>query len=274
METLIRPPTRRDFLRGAGALGAAMVSCQSAIRPDPYGGFRMGMESWCLRAFGLEETLAKYRELGLSYAEIYPPSHMPVTADPAAIARYKAALDREGVTPWAIWGDFTGDHEANRAVFEFARAFGARVLPGDLTPDAFESVDRLAREYGLKVAIHNHGPESLYDKISDVARAVEKWPVAIGACVDTGNFIRSGEDPAEAIRTLGPRVHAVHLKDSDGHEMSTVMGKGKLDLAAVLRALKEIRFDECLALEYEQNPDNPMEDLKDCLAAVRRAVTG
>jgi sugar phosphate isomerase/epimerase len=255
--------SRRRFL---GTAAGAAACC--AFRPqDPYGGFRMGMESWCVRKFDLDRALAAYKELGLSHAEIYPPSHMPVTADPAKLRVYTDKLKAADVAAWGVWTDFGKDEAKNRAGVEFAKALGARVMPGSATPDSFESVARLTKEYGIPFALHN-GKQ----KIDDVVRSLEKWPVAVGACVDTGNFIQAGEDPVRAIRALGARLHAVHLKDSDGKVMSTVMGKGKLDLPGTLRALREVKFAGFLVLEYEQNEDAPMDDLRECLARIREAI--
>lgn len=260
--------TRREFLGTA----AFLSSCAS-LPADPYGGFPMAMESWCVRKFDLDRTLSAYRELGLRIAEIYPPSHMPVTADPEKIRLYREKLANADVAPWAVWGDFTRDHEMNRANFEFARALGARVIPGGVTPDGVGSLRRLAEEFRIPFAVHNDGPGGRYSTIGQVTSGIAEWSTRwMGACVDTGNFIRSGQDPVHALRTLGVHVHAVHLKDSDGKIMSTVMGRGRLDLVGTLRALREIGFRGPLVLEYEQNPDGPMEDLKECLARVREAV--
>lgn len=274
--------TRRDVLRSvaagaAGAIVAARRSDAEEAKPDPYGGFRMGMQSYTLRHFDLDGALARYRELDLHVAEFYPSNgnQMQVTADAEKLKTYQTKLKEAGVAIWAFGVvPFGKDHEKNRAVFEFGKAMGLRALTCDPAPDSFESVDRLTKEYGIAIGIHNHGPKHRYDKIDDVMKAVEKWPTAVGACVDTGHFIRSGEDPIEAIRKLGPRVHEVHLKDASAPGVFNVLGEGKLKgrVAELLRALKEIKFAGCLALEYEEKPEDPMDDLKKCLSTVREAV--
>jgi len=260
--------TRRKFL-AMSASGVALSSCASVPQADPYGGFRMSMESWCVRNFPLDRMLAAYKELGLNYAEIYPhKGQLEATADPEKLRVYREKLKAVDLAAWGVWVDITKDEAKGRAGMEFARALGARVAPGGISPDGFETADRLTKEFGIPFALHNGGRS----KIDDIARSLEKWPTAVGVCVDTGNFIQAGEDPIRAIRVLGPRIHAVHLKDSDGKVMSTVMGRGKLDLVGSLRALREVGFKGLLSLEYEQNPDDPMADLKECLAKIREAI--
>src|SRR2546428_506708 len=154
-----------------------------------------------------------------------------------------------------------------------AAALPARLFASaDGDPDSFDSLDALTKEYGMRIAIHNHGPGHRYDKVSDVLKAVEKYPEAIGACADLGHYIRSGEDAGKVIRTLGARVHDVHLKDAVDAKTFAILGKGKMDVVDVLKALKEIKFDGLLALEYEEKPKDPMDDIKACLAAVREAA--
>jgi sugar phosphate isomerase/epimerase len=270
--------SRRNLIRNAAAMGAgAILAPRRALAgaEDPYGGFRMGIQSYSLRHFDLDGTLSRLRELGLAWAEFFP-GQMKVTTDAEKITHYRAKLKEYGVTLWAFGVQpFTPDHERNQREFEFAKAMGVKVITAYPTPDpaTFESLSALTKEYGITIGIHNHGPEDKwYRTVDQVLKAVEKWPVAIGACVDTGHFVRADEDAVRAIRELGPRVHGVHLKDAKAANVFTLLGEGKLDVVATLKALKDVKFDGCLALEYEEKPENPMDDIKACLATVREAV--
>ena len=101
----------------------------------------------------------------------------------------------------------------------------------------------------------------------------------IGACVDTGHYLRSDEDPVEVIERLGKRVFGVHLKDvktieKDGkrQKLYTILGQGDLDTVGVLRVLKKLNYQNCLSLEYEENPQNPLSDIEVCLKVIRDSV--
>jgi len=172
---------------------------------------------------------------------------------------------------------FGGDAEANRQVFEFAKAAGIKTLGADPAPEAFASLDELVKEFDIRIAIHNHGPKHRYNKVIDVLKAIEGHDERIGACADLGHFIRSGEKPVEVIRLLKGRLYGIHLKDFKEMQEKTqgvILGKGHLDVPAVFAALEQVGFpaDGALSLEYEENPQNPLDDIRACLEVAQNAL--
>ena len=268
-------PSRRDVLRaglataGALAFGPGAVAGPSAGE-GTYGPFKMGLQSYSLRHFKLDEALDKTRELGLSYWESYR-DHIP--PDPALVPAIRKAVEAQGVRV-AGYGviKFTKDHEANRAIFEFAKELGISYLSADPDPASFEGLDELVERFGVSVGIHNHGPGHRYGTIDAIAEAIEGHHDRIGCCIDTGHFLRSKEDPLRAVEVFAGRIHGVHLKDVKNATEFTILGKGDLRTADLLRALERQGYDDCLALEYEENKTAPMDDIRACLAEVRRAV--
>jgi sugar phosphate isomerase/epimerase len=262
--------TRREFI---GSAAATALLARLGWSQDEYAGFKMGNQTYTLRAFDLDETIKRVKELELKYTQFYPGSQMPMTDDAAKIDGYKKKLADAGLTilSYGVCG-FGKKHDENKKAFEFAKAMGFDVITADPEPASFDSLESLTKDYGMKIAIHNHGPKSRYDKLADVQKAIDKRSEAIGACVDTGHYIRSGEDAGRVIRALGSRVHDVHLKDASGPNTYTILGEGRIDVVDTLKELKEIKFKGCLALEYELNEKAPMDDLKKCLAATRAAA--
>jgi len=239
---------------------------------NPYGPFRMGIQSYSLRHFGFERALQITRELGLNLCEAFP-MHFPYFAPREQWGEMQAMVKRSGVqvVAYGVVG-FGADEKAARAIFEFAKAMGIKVLTADPEPASFSYLARLCEEFKIPIAIHNHGPGSRYDKIRDVEQAMQGQPDWIGVCIDTGHFLRSGEDPVEAARRFGKRVHAVHLKDVKGRTQFVILGKGDLDTVGFLKALREAGFKGCLALEYEEKPEDPVADIRECLQVVQQAV--
>jgi len=270
------PIERRDFLRGAAGLAALSVApaLLGSRQGDPaYGGFNMGLQTYTLRDFDLDQTLGHLKDLGLRFAQ-FTGKHLPMTDDPAKIdaAREKLKVAGVRILSWGVQR-FTKDAEATKRSFAFAKALGFSVFSAAPTADSFESLAPLAHEHGIRIAIHNHGPQDKeYGRLDQIQKAVEKWPVEIGSCVDTGHVLRIGEDPVKWIQALGPRVHDVHIKDFSDEKTEHVLGRGKLDVLGVLRALKEARFSGILALEYEVNGPKVLDDVRECLAAVREAA--
>ena len=271
---------RRRFLAltTAAAAGATIFDVPGILAAaDPYRGLPIGVQSYSLRKYNVVDAIRHIQGMGLHFVEFYS-KHLNPNATAAQLAenhqllkRAKVSLSAHGVNR------FSKDHDANRKVFEFAKRAGIRNITANPTPDSFDSLDKLVAEYNIRIAIHNHGPGALYDSIDSVKKAVDGHHKLIGACVDTGHFIRSKEDPVKAVHELGPRVFGVHMKDEEKQEKQShnvVIGSGHLDVLGLFKALKKVSFpaDGSLSLEYEANPDNPIDDMKQCLAVAREAI--
>lgn len=242
------------------------------LQENPYAPFRMGVQSYSMRKMGLDAMLQATRALGLQYIEAFM-AHLPYFSVPEKWAEMKQTVAKSGVQVLAYGVvNFGADEKSARTIFEFAKAMGIPVITADPAPESFRYLSRLCEEFKIPIAIHNHGPNTRYDTIRSVEDAMRGQPEWIGACVDTAHFLRSGENPVEAVRRFGKRVHAVHIKDVKDRTRYTLLGQGDLDMVGFLRALRRIDFKGCLALEYEENPDDPLPDLRACLEAVREAV--
>ncbi|GIV10371.1 MAG: hypothetical protein KatS3mg019_2462 [Fimbriimonadales bacterium] len=241
-------------------------------RRNPYAPFQMGVQSYSMRKMGLEAMLQATRALGLDAIEAFM-AHLPYFNPSDKWGELKDTVAKSGVRVLAYGVvSFGADEASARTIFEFAKALGIPVITADPAPESFRYLARLCEEFKIPIAIHNHGPNTRYDTIRSVDDAMRGQPEWIGACVDTAHFLRSGENPVEAVQRFGKRVHAVHLKDVKDRTRYTLLGQGDLDMVGFLRALRRIGFKGCLALEYEENPDDPLPDLRACLDAVQNAL--
>jgi sugar phosphate isomerase/epimerase len=233
---------------------------------------RLGAQSYSFRNFDFEGSIRCLKALGVPLME-YCGVHFPPDPASEGFARVKSRLADEGiqVVCFGVEG-FTADHDANRKKFEFAKELGIEVLSADPTPDAFDSLDALCEEFQIKVGIHNHGPGARYDGVADTLKAVNGRHPFIGACVDTGHYIRSGEAPHEVIEKLGDRVHSVHLKDWKQGGEEQIIGEGDLDLDKTAASLAAIGFRGPLVLEYELSPEGPVPEMRIGLENWRNAV--
>mgnify|MGYP001286546958 CR=1 FL=1 len=234
---------------------------------------RLGAQSYSFRTYDLEGSIHCLQELGLPMME-YCSVHFPPDATHPNFAQVKERLQAAGIKAscFGVEG-FGADMAANRKKFEFAQAMGVKVLTADPTPEAFDSLDMLCEEFQVKIAIHNHGPGARYDSVQDTVKAVEGRHPFVGACVDTGHVIRSGEAPHEVIQALGDRVHSVHLKDWKTGGEEQVIGEGDLDLLRVAKALKTIGFNGPIIMEYELDPDGPVPGMKKGMEHWRKAAS-
>ena len=280
--------SRRRFLAlsTAAAAGATWFDAAQVLKAagladakDAFGGFPVGVQSYSLRNFKLPEVIRHLEGMDVHYVELAG-THVPPTASDEQIAEALKLCDGAGIKVRAHGVNAFGrDHAKNKAIFDFAKKLGIRIITANPQPDAetFSSLDKLVAEYDMRIAIHNHGPGALYDKVEGVVKAIKDHDKRIGVCVDCGHFISSGEDPVKCALTLGDRVYAVHLKD---HEESgkksgnVIIGKGHLDVVGLFKALRQIKFpaDGALSLEYEANPMNPVDDMKRCLEIAKEAI--
>lgn len=298
--------TRRAFLRTAAAVAASgslgfvgagrSSDARSGIPWTRIAGTdagrgaalpALGLQSFSLRRCTLPELIDRLVELGIERVELIPEvavlfyrlgSHFPVSDDGEEIDRTSALLAARGISISASGVHPVGDGSEAERLFRFALRAGIGLLTISPDDEALDALDRLCRAHpSVRLGIHNHGPWTRFDTIDDVERVLAGRAPNFGACVDTGHFIRSGQDPVQAIRRLGPRVQGVHLKDAldEGFFASgCLLGDGRLDLEGCLRALREIGFarEGALSIEYERDSDDLMGDLAACIARVEQAA--
>ncbi len=273
---------RREMLRvgataSAGVLASLVSPISRAARAAAAKPFTLGIQLYSLRGYPVEQALAHAKALGFEAVEFYS-GMLPVNASADQIAAVRKQVADLGLTISAHGVNaFGGDAAANRKVFEFAKAAGVRIITCDPAPESFTSLDDLVKEFDVRLAIHNHGPTHRYNKAIDVLRAIEGRDERIGACADLGHFIRSGENPVEVIRLLAGRLYGIHLKDFAEMKDKTkgvILGKGHLDVPAVFAALERAKFpaDGAVSLEYEENPKNPIDEIRECAEVARAAM--
>jgi inosose dehydratase len=278
--------SRRDLLAAvlaaAGSLGLGGVGLTklAAAEPNahPYGPFKMGLQSYSLRGYKLNgksdrtKALGLTEKLGLHYWEAYP-EHIPFTLSAAEIKKVKEQLKEAKVTV-AGYGvvPLKKDADFNRKYFEFAKAMNLDYLSADPALDSFDVLDKQVEEYGIAIGIHNHGPGHHYAKIDTIAETIKDHHPKIGCCIDTGHFLRSREDPVRAAEVFKNRVYGVHLKDVKDAKTFAILGQGDLRVLDLLKALAAQKYKYLVAIEYEEKPEDPMEDLEACLKFVRKTI--
>jgi len=266
----------------AGAVGFGWKSrgddAGSKYPEGPYSPFKMGLQSWSLRGFvardhpDLGKALASTKDFGLHYWECSG-NHIPLTVDAGARDALKRQFDAAGVTLVGYGVVRLGtDGAANRRVFEFAKNMGLEYLTVDPSPGSFDDLDKLVEAFDIPIGIHNHGPGHRYALIDTISKAIKDHHPKIGCCIDAGHFLRSKQDPVDAVEAFGNRVYGVHLKDVKDAKTFTVLGQGDLRLVDFLKALAKNKYHYCLAIEYEEKPEDPIADIKVCLAEAAKAI--
>ena len=273
---------RRAILRNSGIL-AGVLACSSlsllnrASASPIASNLKLGIQLYSLRKFPLDIALKHAKDLGFEQVEFYN-GMFPLDSSDEKIAEIVGQVKALGLTISSHGvNDFSKDVAANRRVFEFAKKVGLKTITAGPTPDSMDSLNDLVKEFNIRIAIHNHGPKDRFNKVTDLLKAIEGRDERIGACADLGHYIRSGEKPVDVIRALTGRLFGIHLKDfatMEDKAKGVLLGQGHLQCDAVFDALVKAKFpaDGALSLEYEENEDNPFDDIRQCVATAKKAL--
>jgi sugar phosphate isomerase/epimerase len=265
--------TRRDFVRtGVAAAAAASAPMAFAAGPAP---FRLGMASYTFRNFSRDTLIANLKTLKISTVNCKDTKdHLPMdpSAEAAAVAAYKAAGIR--ITAAGTVAFNKDDDDDIRAKFEYLKRAGAPVVvAGDPTPAILKRVEKFVKEYDIRFALHNHGPEDkMWHSPLDVLAVVKDMDPRMGCCIDVGHCARAGVSPVDAIRKVGPRVFDLHVKDlanTSDKESQVAVGDGILPFPDIFQALVDIKYTGYVDLEYEIHPDDPMPGVTKSFAHMR-----
>jgi inosose dehydratase len=261
------PVAKLAWAQATGASPAAPPARNAAPNAQRWRGLKAGVASYTLRKLPLEAAIRAIQRVGLQYVSIKD-FHLRLDSTPeerkAVAAKFKAA----GITPLSC-GNITMQNDAAdvRRAFEYARDASLPTIVCSPHPDSMPILDAMVKEFDIRLAIHNHGPEDKrFPSPYDVWKAVERYDQRIGLCIDVGHTARARVDPAEAVRKCRARLYDLHMKDIDSTapEGKTIEGgRGVIDMASVLTALLEIRYPHLMSFEYEKDEEDPVPGLSE-----------
>src|SRR6202042_3696602 len=215
--------SRRRFIRSSALVSAALAApngvlatTQTRSSAEEASPIRLGLASYTFRNFSRTQMIGFMKQLDvftLNAKDVK--DHLPMEApqEAAALADYAAAgikLHAAG----AIY--FAKDEDADiRSKFEYCRRAGiAVIVAGDPAPETLPRIEKFVKEFDIRIAIHNHGPEDrIWHSPLDVLKMVKKYDRRIGCCIDIGHAVRAGTDVVKAIHEVGPRLYNMHATD-------------------------------------------------------------
>lgn len=271
-------------------LACTLAASAATPIPDQFkiSGFAMGCQAYSFNRFTAFEAIEKTAAAGGKVIEFFPGQRFSLedgalkldqNLSDENIAKLKAKLEKHGLmgVNFGVVGGFGGDEAAARKVFEFAKKMGFPAITIEPKIEAMDLIDKLIKEYDIRVAIHNHpkqpkNPSYMLWDPNYVLSIVKDRDPRFGACADIGHFVRSGIKPVDALRILKGRVMSSHLKDlhefsPGGHDMP--FGQGVSDIPGVLDELRRQHFDGNISIEYEYNWDHSVPDVAQCIGFVR-----
>ncbi len=279
--------SRRNFVQSGALMAAACVA--SSAKPSfaealPVSGkptpIKLGVCSYTFRDFTRAQMLGYLKELNLTDLNVKDvKDHLPMdpTLEAQAVADYAAAgikLHAAG----AIY--FPKDDETDiRSKFDYCKRAGiTTIVAGDPTPESLKWIERFVKEYDIKIAIHNHGPEDkFFPSPFDVLKAIKGLDPRIGFCIDVGHAARANANLVDAIHATGPRLYDMHIKDLANFTdkaSQVAVGEGILPIRDIFQALIDIKYPGFVDLEYEIHGDNPMPGVIESFGYMRGVLAG
>jgi sugar phosphate isomerase/epimerase len=262
-------------LVGTTAAGAEAIPASGKFSP-----LNLGLASYTFRNFTRAELIGFMKQLNVSDLNCKDAKdHLPM--DPALEAQALADYAAAGIKLHAIGAVYFSkdDDDDIRSKFEYAKRAGIRVIvAGDPAPTTLPRIEKFVREYDIRIAIHNHGPEDkVYPSPFDVLKVVKDMDPRIGCCIDVGHAARAGTNLVEAIHAAGPRLYDMHVKDLTSFaskESQVPVGEGILPFREMFEALIKIGYTGFIDLEYEIHPDDPMPGVIESFAFMRGVLDG
>jgi sugar phosphate isomerase/epimerase len=266
---------RREFLFAVSAAGAVRPA---AFADDP-GDLRLGVCSYSLRNFPRAQAIAMVKQLNVRYVSIKE-FHLPYKSTPEERAAGRKEFEDAGLTI-ASGGVIyiQKDDEADvRFYFDYAKACGMPMIIAGATHETLPKIEKMVKEYGISVAIHNHGPEDKeFPNPQAALKAIANMDPRVGVCIDAGHTVRTGVDLIETIRASGSRLLDFHIKDlrdlRDAKSQCPV-GDGAMPVVAMFKELKRMNYRGLVSLEYEIDAKDPLPGMQKSFAYMRGVLAG
>ncbi len=270
--------SRRAVLTSsAAAIAATGVRLEAA--PGKKAQFHLGVASYSFRKFSRAQAIQMTRELGVTYIDIKD-FHLPLTSTPEELRAARMEFEDAGLV---IEGGgtitFAKDDDADmRQKFDYAKNAGLPLMVCAPTHETLPRLEKFVKEYDIKIAIHNHGPEDHnFPTPQSALEAVKNLDPRCGLCIDVGHTARTGADVVESIRQTGPRLLSMHLKDlasMSAKESQCDVGDGKMPIPRIFEQLIAMNYSGGAMLEYEIHADNPMPGMQRSISYMKGVLAG
>lgn len=274
---------RRDLFKSA--MGAAALAAGAPLlRAQQYhiGGshFKLGVASYSLRKFPRSQAIKMTLGLGTPYLNIKPSAHLPLNSTPGEIADAIEQFKDAGIILVGCGAVYflKDDEDDMRRKFEYAKRAGFPLIVAGPTQVTLPKLEKFVKEYDIKLAVHNHGPEDKhFPTPQSVLKIVRHLDPRMGCCIDIGHTVRTGVDIVKTIAEVGPRLLDMHAKDLANMRVKSsqvAVGDGKIPFPQIFLQLIKMKYGGCVNLEYEVHPEDPMPGMQKSFSYMRGVLAG
>lgn len=267
---------RRAFLFGSALSGAVIsltpyfnvsgknVTMAEETEKKSKIAFKLGLASYSLREFKRPEALAMCKRAGLGEIA-FKDMHLSLKSSDEECATAAEECKKYGIRLYGAGVVYMRKEDEIENAFRYAKAAGMDTIIGVPEIPHLPLVEKLVKETGIRLAIHNHGPgDGKYGDPQKVYDAIKEFDVRIGLCLDIGHTFRLGINPSEVVKRFPERIHDLHIKDmtaSDEKGQGCICGRGAIDFAEFFQTLIDVKYDKVASFEYEIDGRDPLPGL-------------
>ncbi|MBC8167202.1 MAG: sugar phosphate isomerase/epimerase, partial [Bryobacteraceae bacterium] len=240
--------SRRELMGGSIAVLASLGVSSAAPKADDDTGFKLGIASYSFRKLSRADAIKGMEALKCRYINIKD-FHASMKSTPEELEQIRKDFENAGIKILGV-GNISlrkpDEGEIKRA-FEYAKTLTAPVIVMAPSVDSLPLIEKHVKEYNIKAAIHNHGPEdkAFFPAPSDVLKAVKGMDERVGLCIDIGHTTRTGANVVESIKMAGKRLHDMHSKDLGdlmNKDSQVAVGEGAMPIPQIFQALMKSGF--------------------------------
>jgi sugar phosphate isomerase/epimerase len=254
--------SRRQFIRlaGTGILAAGVAPAFGSGKPakaakSEKDSFSLGMAGYTFKGLSIDRTIEIMNYIGVSYLSVKD-FHMPLNSTQAQISEVVGKFRAAGITVYTVGVIYMKTEKEVDQAFEYAKMAGVKMIVGAPDYPLLPYVEKKVKQYDIRLAIHNHGPDNpLYPNATDIWNHIKDLDPRMGICIDIGHTVRDGQDPSVDVERYISRIFDIHTKDvtaanKDGKTVET--GRGIIDIPKFIATLRKVKYSGKCSLEFEK----------------------
>jgi inosose dehydratase len=274
--------TRRNFLAKAGTGALALTTLSSfrssliPVNQKDETNVNLGIAGYTFQKFDLDKSLDMMNRVGAKFLSIKS-FHLPLESTAEQIYAFHEKLAARGIKGYCVGPIYMHSEEEINKAFEYTKRVGVDLMVGVPDYNLLSYTEKKVKEYGIRVAIHNHGPDNLgYPTATDIMNRVGGMDKRMGICLDIGHNLRGGENPAYALKKFGARIFDMHLKDvtaASKEGKNIELGRGIINFSEFFRALIKYKYKGVCSIEYEKEMSDPLPGIAESIGYAKGVIS-
>ena len=238
---------------------------------------QVGIAGYTFAQFSLDQSIVMMKRIGvknLSLKDI----HLPINSSDEQINRVMSKFKEAGINIYTVGVIYMKTKEGVDAAFNYAKKVGVKMIVGVPNYDLIAYSEQKVKEFDIKLAIHNHGPEdALYPAPGDVYQRIKNLDPRMGMCIDIGHSLRAGTAPEKAILDFKNRLFDLHIKDiniAEKDAKAIEIGRGVIRFEEVVESLRKIKYQGMCSIEFEKDMTDPLPGISESVGYFKGIIVG